>query len=378
MPDFWTIRIEAVDQPPFQPTPVDINKACRTRSPSARTCSRRRRRSRSTTSTSASCATRSRLDVTAGLDYGLSGLGGTQLQRGVGPFGPGTGDVIGQTRRSVSSVLGDIFTNDFPAWTASVTVSYPLGTSQAEAALARVRLQNTQDLAQLRNQELQVSTQVREAGRQVQTNQKRVETTRASRALAERRLEAEQREVRGGHVHDVHRVPGPARPGPGAQQRAARDSRLQPVDRGPGDGAGSAARGRRGRNGSRSRPGRDGAVVQPDGQDALPDGERRCRRRQAADTVRAALGAGARSGGASVMSLTGSWIGVASGGVRIRCSRSGLLSANRYTVSFTPPLSARACLRNRPPGRARATDCATGLRHPPRTANPHETPLIRT
>jgi outer membrane protein TolC len=50
----------------------------------------------------------------------------------------------------------------------------------------------------LKNQQLQVATQVRDAGRQVQTNQKRVEATRASRQLAERRLEAEEKKFQAG------------------------------------------------------------------------------------------------------------------------------------------------------------------------------------
>jgi outer membrane protein TolC len=40
--------------------------------------------------------------------------------------------------------------------------------------------------------------QVREAGRQVLTNQRRVETTAVSRQLAERRLEAEERKLAAG------------------------------------------------------------------------------------------------------------------------------------------------------------------------------------
>ena len=39
---------------------------------------------------------------------------------------------------------------------------------------------------------------MRESARQVQTNQKRVETTRAARSFAERRLEAEQRKFAAG------------------------------------------------------------------------------------------------------------------------------------------------------------------------------------
>ena len=137
-------------------------------------------------------------DVTANFDYGLSGLGGLQLVRGVGPFGPGSGAVVGENGRSFAATMGDLFANRYPAWTASVNVTYPLGTSPAEAELARARIEYNQGQTQLKSQQLQVSTQVREAARQVQTNQKRVETTRAARSFADRRLEAEQRKFQAG------------------------------------------------------------------------------------------------------------------------------------------------------------------------------------
>jgi outer membrane protein TolC len=43
-----------------------------------------------------------------------------------------------------------------------------------------------------------VETEVRQRARQVQTNQQRVESTRASRELMERRLDAEQRKFAAG------------------------------------------------------------------------------------------------------------------------------------------------------------------------------------
>jgi outer membrane protein TolC len=61
-----------------------------------------------------------------------------------------------------------------------------------------VRLQHSKSETQLKNQELQVATQVRQAARQLVTNQQRVQTTRASREFAERRLEAEQRKFAAG------------------------------------------------------------------------------------------------------------------------------------------------------------------------------------
>jgi outer membrane protein TolC len=95
-------------------------------------------------------------------------------------------------------VLTDLLTNDFPTWTASLNISYPLGTSPQEANLARVRLQQSRAQTQIRNQELQITMQVRETARQVLTNQQRVQTTRSSREFAERRLDAEQRKFAAG------------------------------------------------------------------------------------------------------------------------------------------------------------------------------------
>jgi outer membrane protein TolC len=198
MPDFWTIRIEAVDLPPFQPTPVDVDAATRN-ALERRTDVQQSKKSLEISDVNIKYLRNQTLpDITAGLDYGLSGLGGTQLQRGLGPFGPGTGAVTGEAQRGFGSVLGDVFKNDFPNWTASLNITYPIGVTSAEVNLARTRLQYSQAQAQLRNQELQVATQVREQGRQVLTNQKRVETTRSSRSLNERRLDAEQRKFAAG------------------------------------------------------------------------------------------------------------------------------------------------------------------------------------
>jgi len=53
-----------------------------------------------------------------------------------------------------------------------------------------VRLEHTQAQVHLRSQALQITTEVRDATRQVVTNERRVQTTRLSRQLAEKRLEA--------------------------------------------------------------------------------------------------------------------------------------------------------------------------------------------
>ena len=194
MPDFWTLRIEPAELPPFQPVPVDVDAAVRN-ALDRRTDLQQARKSLEATDINIRFFQNQTLpDVTASFDYGLTGLGGTQFVRGEGFPGP----VIGSRQRSFGSVLGDLFGNQFPNWTASLNVSYPIGATQQEANLARSRLQYTQTSTELKNRQLQVVSQVREAARQVQTNQQRVDTTRSSRQLAERRLEAEQRKFTAG------------------------------------------------------------------------------------------------------------------------------------------------------------------------------------
>ena len=80
----------------------------------------------------------------------------------------------------------------------SVNFSYPIGTSQQQTSLARARLQHSKTETQLKNSELQVVTQVRQVARDLLANQQRVQTTRVSRELAERRLDAEQRKFAAG------------------------------------------------------------------------------------------------------------------------------------------------------------------------------------
>jgi len=194
MPDFWTIRIEPADIPTFAPTPIDMEGAVATALQRRTDLQQSRKAIESNDITLRYLKNDALPDVTASLDYGLAGLGGTQFVRGAGFPGP----VVGQTQRSFGSVLGDVFSNDFPSWTAALSISYPLGKSPRQATLAQARLQQGQALTRLKNQELQVATEVRAAARQALTNQRRVDTTRVSRELAERRLDAEQRKFEAG------------------------------------------------------------------------------------------------------------------------------------------------------------------------------------
>jgi HAE1 family hydrophobic/amphiphilic exporter-1 len=196
-PDFWTVHIEPTELPPFQPTTVDADAAVKNALDKRTDLIQSRKSLEANNINLRYLRSQTLPDVTAQVDYGLTGVGGTQLLRDSSSGGL-IGPVIGTTNRSFGSVLSDIFGNDFPRWTASVEVRYPLGRSPQEANLAQARLQYSQNQAQLRNQELQVATQVRQAARAVVTNQKRVDTTRAAREFAQSRLDAETRKFAAG------------------------------------------------------------------------------------------------------------------------------------------------------------------------------------
>jgi outer membrane protein TolC len=198
-PDFWTTRIEPTDLPPFEPVIVNVDAAVRN-ALDRRTDLEQTRKSLEVADINIRFLRNQALpDVTANFNYSLAAVGGTRVQRAIDPdLGLPTGPITSQTQRSFAAVLRDLFAQDYPTWTVSLNVTYPLGTSQADANLARVRLQHSQSQAQLRSQQLQIATQVRQVARNLQTNQQRVESTRTSRALAERRLDAEQRKLAAG------------------------------------------------------------------------------------------------------------------------------------------------------------------------------------
>jgi outer membrane protein TolC len=200
MPDFWTLRIEPTDLPTFQPLKVDVDGAIRN-ALERRTDLQQTRRSMEATEINIRFFRNQTLpDVQANVNYGLSALGGTRLPTtGVIPgFPVDPGTPAASLQKGYGSVLRDLLGLNSPSWTAALNISYPIGTSQAEANLARTRLQYSQSQTRLKNQQLQVTTQVRQQARNVQTNQQRVQSTRSSRELAERRLDAEQRKFQAG------------------------------------------------------------------------------------------------------------------------------------------------------------------------------------
>jgi outer membrane protein TolC len=188
-PDFWSISLQPNDSPVLQAREIDVDAAIRNALLN-RTDLGTLDQNLEITDTDIRYFRNQQLPaVDLRVDYRLTGQGGERLIR-AGGF-PGT--VVGTEQRSFGSTLGDILANEFPKWTVGVTVSYPFGTSAADAALERSRLERSRHEARRRSLELRIAAEVRDAARNVRTNLQRVEATRASRELAERRLEAEQR-----------------------------------------------------------------------------------------------------------------------------------------------------------------------------------------
>jgi outer membrane protein len=193
----WNTRIEPSETYTFAPTPVDIDAAVKN-ALSQRTDLEAARKNLESNDISIKYFNNQSLpDLNASINYAPQAIGGVGLLRGPSS-GLVPGPVIGQVERSYWTTLGQVFGGDFPGWTFSLDVSYPLGQSTNEANLARAKMQHTQQERQISSLELTVATQVRDAARNVTTNAKRVEATRSSRVLAERRLEAEEKKYQAG------------------------------------------------------------------------------------------------------------------------------------------------------------------------------------
>jgi outer membrane protein TolC len=194
MKDYWGVVLDPVDRAVLERRPVDVEQAVQS-ALEKRTDLRQARRNLEVSDSNLVYYKNQQLpDVNAVLSYGQTGQGGTKKNFGAG-FPP---PVIGEISEGFGTVLGRMFGPDYNNWSIGVQVSYPIGTSAADASIARARLQHQQQKLQIKDLELQVATSVRDVARQVDTNWKRLESTGASRRLAERRLEAEQKKFAAG------------------------------------------------------------------------------------------------------------------------------------------------------------------------------------
>ena len=195
--DFWTTTFDPTDAAPFQEQAIDVDAAVRNALDK-----------RSDLRAAKNAIERSDLDirylknqilpdVNGQVNYGAVGVGGTQFSGGENPI---THVVTPLTvvNRSYGAALSDVFSSAYPQWSVGVQIGYPLGASTSRANLARANLEYQQAQTQLKNMQLQIATQVRDVARNVNTNQKRVQSARASRELQEKKLEAEEKKLAAG------------------------------------------------------------------------------------------------------------------------------------------------------------------------------------
>ncbi|HWW86463.1 MAG TPA: TolC family protein [Vicinamibacterales bacterium] len=185
----WKQTLEPIDQPDFSPELVDIDAAVR-KALTARTDLNTARKNNDANAVTFKYLRNQGLpqaDLIA--RYGLTGLGGTEyIATGSGINRVVTGVIPGGFGNALSSLLGQ----NYPTWSVSMNVSYPLGMSIVAAQAARARVQMAQAEAQTRQIELQVATEVTSAAINVQSSIEAVQAAQAAQDLAQRTMEAEQ------------------------------------------------------------------------------------------------------------------------------------------------------------------------------------------
>jgi outer membrane protein TolC len=191
-PDFWTTHLVPSEQPVLTSSAVDVDAAIRSALDKRTDLAQARRQMDQTDITMRFARNQKLPTVNAIVNYGLAGVAGTRTLYDTTQGFPVPN---GFAQRSFSDALRDIFGNEFKTWSVQLQVSYPLGTSAADAGLAQARVQREQEVTSLRALELQVTAQVRDAARQVDTSLKRVEATRNARKFSEQRYDAEQKRI---------------------------------------------------------------------------------------------------------------------------------------------------------------------------------------
>jgi len=185
----WSQSIEPIDVPDFAAQPIDIDAAIR-KALTVRTDLNIARKNSAANAVTLKYLRNQGLpqaDVMA--RYGLTGLGGTEyLATGSGINRVVTGVIPGGFGNALSSLLGQ----NYPTWSVSMNLSYPLGMSIVAAQTARAQVQMAQAEAQTRQIELQVASDVTNAAINIQSAIEAVQAAGAARELAQKTMEAEQ------------------------------------------------------------------------------------------------------------------------------------------------------------------------------------------
>src|SRR5215813_2084427 len=187
----WNATLDPVDRPEFRPEEIDVDAAIR-RALSERTdilTAQKDVQMNDVTLKYLNDQLKPQADLVA--NYGLGGIGGTQLQRANSGIGGGPNPITGSIPGGYTDSLSSLFGANYPRWTVQLNFSYPLGLSAQSANVARARVQLNQVQAQLKQLELQVATDLTNQAITIRSNAERVQAAQAARELAQRQLDAE-------------------------------------------------------------------------------------------------------------------------------------------------------------------------------------------
>jgi outer membrane protein TolC len=132
------------------------------------------------------------LDLTAA--YWSPGISGDQIIYS----DPISGNIVDIIPGGASGAIKDALGFRYKNWSVSLTLDVPLSSIFSKAQYAQAKLNLEQAMLQLKNQEQIIFLEIRNAVRAVQTNYKRVQSYRAARELAEKKLQAEEEKLKVG------------------------------------------------------------------------------------------------------------------------------------------------------------------------------------
>jgi outer membrane protein len=184
----WTSTIEPTDHPDFRPEPINLAAATQ-RALSSRTDVMQARKNLEANDVTLRLLENQELpQINLQARYATTGIGGTTFET----IGSGVNrEVVRVIPGGYGDALSTLFRNRLPTWSLGLNISYDLGTSAADASIARARIQQSKIEVQLRQLDLQVTSDVSNASIQVQNTAERVQAAQVARELAQQQLDAE-------------------------------------------------------------------------------------------------------------------------------------------------------------------------------------------
>jgi outer membrane protein TolC len=186
----WAATLEPVDRPNFQAVDIDIEGAIRRALAERNDIAIVRKQMEMNDLGLKLLRDNTLPDIDFNLSYGVSGVGGTRLERAQsGVLGSNVTQVI---PGGIGDAYSQLLRAQNPRWTVGVNVSYPIGLTAQDTSLARARVQLNQAASQLKAIELRVATDITRAAINLRNAAEAVTVARISRELQQQRLQAEQ------------------------------------------------------------------------------------------------------------------------------------------------------------------------------------------